>query len=293
MKEDYELPKKYPLFGSPKPAFTRIPCLSAFAALACPYDNIMTFIRECALCIMTVPIPRDANGAVSAGRHDAIPKDECFTAGMEVAFSDRLLQCNAKVYTATHHKYLPTIQYIRPQRVTLEIRRHSLYMASTWTTAPSILQTDLVPCRAHASSVQNVYVDSRVRAEKAIPSTWTTSLSNVPPLDAPWTEKTSFFKRGSSSAKDALATQTRRTSATHDQIGREHFPTRRTMLTQDPGENHDQFDPLFRWTWREEFWLVRKLDVYVMAWACIMFMALELDRAVPDGELVSREERLV
>lgn len=45
---------------------------------------------------MTVPIPRDANGAVSAGRHDAIPKDECFTAGMEVAFSDRPLQCDAK-----------------------------------------------------------------------------------------------------------------------------------------------------------------------------------------------------
>lgn len=65
------------------------------------------------------------------------------------------------------------------------------------------------------------------------------------------------------------------------------------MLTQDRRENHHQFDPLFRWTWREEFWLVRKLDVYVMAWACIMFMALELDRAVPDGELVSREERLV
>lgn len=65
------------------------------------------------------------------------------------------------------------------------------------------------------------------------------------------------------------------------------------MLTQYPRESHPQFDPLFRWAWREEFWLVRKLDVYVMAWACIMFMALELDRAVPDGELVSREERLV
>lgn len=65
------------------------------------------------------------------------------------------------------------------------------------------------------------------------------------------------------------------------------------MLTQDPRENHHLFDPLFRWTCREEFWLVRKLDVYVMAWACTMFMALELDRAVPAGEMVSREERLV
>lgn len=56
----------------------------------------MAFIKESALCIMTVPIPRDANGAVSAGRHDAIPKDECFTAGTEVDFSDRPLQCDAK-----------------------------------------------------------------------------------------------------------------------------------------------------------------------------------------------------
>ncbi|EKM48196.1 uncharacterized protein PHACADRAFT_189236 [Phanerochaete carnosa HHB-10118-sp] len=43
-------------------------------------------------------------------------------------------------------------------------------------------------------------------------------------------------------------------------------------------ENAHRFDPLFRWTWAEEFKLVRKIDFKIMIWAWLMFFCLDLDR---------------
>ncbi|KAF9566927.1 MFS general substrate transporter [Agrocybe pediades] len=44
-------------------------------------------------------------------------------------------------------------------------------------------------------------------------------------------------------------------------------------------ENAHRFDVLARWTWREEKKVIRKIDTRIMIWACIMFLALDLDRS--------------
>lgn len=44
-------------------------------------------------------------------------------------------------------------------------------------------------------------------------------------------------------------------------------------------ENLHRFDVDLRWTWREEINLIRKIDYKILIWTCVMFFALEIDRA--------------
>jgi hypothetical protein len=43
-------------------------------------------------------------------------------------------------------------------------------------------------------------------------------------------------------------------------------------------EGYHRFDPTAVWTAAEEKVLLRKIDWRIMAWCCIMFIALQLDR---------------
>lgn len=96
------------------------------------------------------------------------------------------------------------------------------------------------------------------------------STGSVPELGAPVNQKQFWFQKARNYDANAIATQ------------RSVFDDPDTAEKYQPladWENVHRFDPLFRWTWGEENRLVRKIDFRIMVWTCIMFMALELDRA--------------
>ncbi|CAG8955299.1 hypothetical protein HYFRA_00011281 [Hymenoscyphus fraxineus] len=94
--------------------------------------------------------------------------------------------------------------------------------------------------------------------------------ASIPPLGVPGKEKRFWFQRDKTYDPNAIATQP---SVFDDPLTvKEYWPP-------STWENIHRFDPLARWTWGEEHKLIRKIDLKITVWACIMFMALELDRA--------------
>lgn len=90
-------------------------------------------------------------------------------------------------------------------------------------------------------------------------------------LAVPGAEKRFWFQR-SKVAYDADAVATQPSVFDDPDTLEEYRPS-------DAWENVHRFDPEERWTWREEFVLIRKIDVKIMLFAAVMFMALELDRS--------------
>ncbi|KAI1385364.1 MFS general substrate transporter [Hypoxylon trugodes] len=104
----------------------------------------------------------------------------------------------------------------------------------------------------------------------ATESTISLDSNEIPPLGAPKENKQFWFQREKDFDINGIATQP---SVFDDPQTAEKYHPRPDW------ENTHRFDPKARWTWAEEYAIVRKIDWRITLWACIMFMALELDRA--------------
>ncbi|KAI0188916.1 major facilitator superfamily domain-containing protein [Xylaria flabelliformis] len=120
----------------------------------------------------------------------------------------------------------------------------------------------VIPDQATLEKVDHDLVETGVGNEE--------SSHSIPPLGQPRGEKEFWFQRGKDYDPHAIATQP---SVYDVEDIKDQYQPRADW------ENAHRFDPLMRWTWSEEYKVIRKVDWRIMLWVAIMFTAMELDRA--------------
>jgi hypothetical protein len=74
-----------------------------------------------------------------------------------------------------------------------------------------------------------------------------------------------------SKPQDLDAIATKRSVFDDDELGKFYAPPA-------DYENAHRFDPTFRWTFREERAVLRKVDFRILLWVLVMFFGLNIDR---------------